>query len=181
MPRAVDPKIEGRILKAAMKLWNQGGEDALSMRKVAIKATTSTPTIYERFVKKNADDLPFEKRPMRHSYLIWIQQTPPRRFSHGMWISVKKIQDNMSFCLGGDGKIAGIRRICPVLYFDCRRFWKERVVIERKNPRRVWRLQSGHCYHGTVMLRIAVAKTGSNWPLVKKSCLKSCEILKESV
>jgi Tetracyclin repressor-like, C-terminal domain len=34
--------------------------------------------------------------------------------------------------------------------------------------------------HGTVMLRIVVKKPGRNWALVKKVCLKSCEILKVS-
>jgi AcrR family transcriptional regulator len=49
MPRPSDPEVEGRILKAARKLWHKGGEDALSMRAVAKAAGTNTPAVYRRF------------------------------------------------------------------------------------------------------------------------------------
>lgn len=49
MPRPADPKLEQRILKAARQLWKSGGEQALTMRAVAKKAKTTTPTVYERF------------------------------------------------------------------------------------------------------------------------------------
>ena len=49
MPRHADPALEQRILKAARKLWKQGGEHALTMRAVAKQARTTTPTVYERF------------------------------------------------------------------------------------------------------------------------------------
>ena len=49
MPRIADPKLEQRILKAALRLWKRGGEKALTMREVARAASTTTPTVYERF------------------------------------------------------------------------------------------------------------------------------------
>ncbi len=49
MPRTADPKLGGRILKAAHRLWTKGGEHALTMRAVAKSARTTTPTVYERF------------------------------------------------------------------------------------------------------------------------------------
>ncbi|SRR5258708_37662242 len=49
MPRHSDPDVEGRILKAARKLWHKGGENALSMRAVAKAAGTNTPAVYRRF------------------------------------------------------------------------------------------------------------------------------------
>jgi AcrR family transcriptional regulator len=49
MPRHSDPDVEGRILKAARKLWHRGGEAALSMRAVARAAGTNTPAVYRRF------------------------------------------------------------------------------------------------------------------------------------
>ena len=49
MPRHADPKVEGRILEAARKLWHKGGEKALSMRAVAKAAGTNTPAVYRRF------------------------------------------------------------------------------------------------------------------------------------
>jgi AcrR family transcriptional regulator len=52
MPREADPELEARILDAARKLWNRGGEKAVTMRAVAHAAGTTTPTLYERFKDK---------------------------------------------------------------------------------------------------------------------------------
>ena len=52
MPRKADARLEGRILDAAYRLWTERGELALTMRAVACAAGTSTPTLYERFSKK---------------------------------------------------------------------------------------------------------------------------------
>ena len=49
MPRHADPQLEGRILKAARKLYLRGGEKALSMRALARAAKTNTPAVYRRF------------------------------------------------------------------------------------------------------------------------------------
>jgi AcrR family transcriptional regulator len=49
LPRQPDPQLEQRILDAACRLWYRGGEKALTMRGVAKAASTSTPTLYERY------------------------------------------------------------------------------------------------------------------------------------
>ena len=49
MPRQIDPELEGRIIEAARKLWQKGGEKALNMRAVARMARTNTPAVYRRF------------------------------------------------------------------------------------------------------------------------------------
>lgn len=52
MPRQPDPYVEARILDAAQHLVHKGGENALSMRKVAAAAGTNTPALYRRFRNK---------------------------------------------------------------------------------------------------------------------------------
>ena len=54
MPPKFDPKLEGRILKAAARLWRTRGEEGLTLRAVAREAGTSTPTVYKRFRNKQA-------------------------------------------------------------------------------------------------------------------------------
>jgi AcrR family transcriptional regulator len=49
LPRHPDPDLERRILEAASRLWARGGEKALTMRAVAKMASTTTPTVYERY------------------------------------------------------------------------------------------------------------------------------------
>lgn len=53
MPRRADKGLEGRIVRAAYRLWSRGGEHALTMRAVAKAAKTTTPTLYERFRDKH--------------------------------------------------------------------------------------------------------------------------------
>lgn len=53
MPRKADARLEGRIIDAAYRLWSRGGEHALTMRRVAEAANTTTPTMYERFKDKH--------------------------------------------------------------------------------------------------------------------------------
>jgi AcrR family transcriptional regulator len=54
MPRKPDPLLEGRIQKAARKLFIKGGEKALSMRALARLAHTNTPAVYRRFRNRKA-------------------------------------------------------------------------------------------------------------------------------
>lgn len=55
MPRQPDPQLEQRILDAACRLWKRGGQKALTMRAVAKSASTTTPTVYERY--RDRDDI----------------------------------------------------------------------------------------------------------------------------
>jgi AcrR family transcriptional regulator len=55
VPRQPDPDLEQRILGAASRLWARGGEKSLTMRAVARAASTTTPTVYERY--RDRDDI----------------------------------------------------------------------------------------------------------------------------
>jgi len=54
MPKKPDPELEARIVTAALRLLDRGGEPAMTMRSVAVEAGTTTPTIYERFRDRDA-------------------------------------------------------------------------------------------------------------------------------
>src|SRR5215471_7951632 len=49
MPRTPNVSLEAKIIAAAMRLLDRGGEEAVTLRAVAKEAGTTTPTIYERF------------------------------------------------------------------------------------------------------------------------------------
>jgi AcrR family transcriptional regulator len=53
LPRQADPQLEQRILDAACRLWSRGGEKSLTMRGVAKAASTTTPTLYERYTDRD--------------------------------------------------------------------------------------------------------------------------------
>lgn len=52
MPKKPDARLEGRILDAAYDLWKTGGDQLFTMRAVAKAASTTTPTVYQRFQDK---------------------------------------------------------------------------------------------------------------------------------
>jgi AcrR family transcriptional regulator len=54
MARPRDPNLEGRILKAARKLWSKLGYKGLTLRAVARVARTNTPAVYRRFRNRDA-------------------------------------------------------------------------------------------------------------------------------
>src|SRR5215469_9955553 len=54
MPRAPDPTLEGKLMTAALRLLDRGGERAITLRAVAKEGGTTTPTIYERFPNREA-------------------------------------------------------------------------------------------------------------------------------
>jgi AcrR family transcriptional regulator len=54
MPRLPDAALEEKIIAAAMRLLDRGGDDAVTLRAVAKEAGTTTPTLYERFPDRDA-------------------------------------------------------------------------------------------------------------------------------
>lgn len=54
MPPIADKRLEERILKAAQRLLQRQGTEALTLRAVAKLAGTTTPTLYQRFRSKEA-------------------------------------------------------------------------------------------------------------------------------
>ena len=49
MPRLPNPGLEKKVVAAAMRLLDRGGEASITLRAVAKEAGTTTPTIYQRF------------------------------------------------------------------------------------------------------------------------------------
>lgn len=49
MPRKPDPALEQTIVDSALRLLDENGLNAITMREIAKAARTTTPTIYERF------------------------------------------------------------------------------------------------------------------------------------
>ena len=54
MPRAADPELPHRILKAAESLWQARGEEGVTIRGVAAAAKTTTPTVYSYYADREA-------------------------------------------------------------------------------------------------------------------------------
>jgi AcrR family transcriptional regulator len=54
MPRQADPTLPSRIVDAACALWQKGGDAAVTIRDVARRARTTTPSVYAHFADRAA-------------------------------------------------------------------------------------------------------------------------------
>ncbi|MSP76136.1 MAG: TetR/AcrR family transcriptional regulator [Rhodospirillaceae bacterium] len=54
MPRPADLSLPSRIVAAAYALWSEGGEAAVTIRDVARRASTTTPSVYAHFEDRAA-------------------------------------------------------------------------------------------------------------------------------
>ncbi len=123
MPRHPDPDLEQRILDAASRLWARGGEKALTMRAVAKAASTTTPTVYERY-RDREDILKALRLQTRRDLFAALSRTGTlrdavRRYldfalghSHAYEVtSGFLIQPNLP-----DGSFTSLTRLCSSIY-----------------------------------------------------------------
>ena len=54
MPRQADPTLPSRIAEAAHALWRKDGDQAVTIRDVARRARTTTPSVYAHFADRAA-------------------------------------------------------------------------------------------------------------------------------
>jgi AcrR family transcriptional regulator len=106
VPRKADPKLEKMIVQSALRLLDEGGLPAVTMRAVADSAGTTTPTLYERFKDRHAllesltdihrDDLAATLRPgdtledTGRKVLVYCRQHP-----NAIELLVQRITENL--------------------------------------------------------------------------------------
>ena len=54
MPRVADPQLEGRLLAETLRIADEHGIEAVTMRSIASAAGVTTGAIYERFADRDA-------------------------------------------------------------------------------------------------------------------------------
>lgn len=110
MPREADPQLEARILKAARRLWHQGGEKILTMRAVARAAGTTTPTLYERFRDKQ-EILRALSREAQHSLFAALRssRTPQAACRRYLEFALDHPNEYELVLVGWGGRVAANR------------------------------------------------------------------------
>ena len=178
MPRTADPELPHRILKAADALWQAGGEEAVTIRAVAAKAATTTPTVYSYYADREA-------------LLAALRTLAFRRFSGFL----AKSRDFSEVCARHLEFGTSHPRDYELLYG---RGWMERVTadaqrgeIERYTSHIV---RAGvdesraaevaypvmMMLHGVVMHRLLNRKPGPLGRTIGAACLKACMTLLEN-
>jgi AcrR family transcriptional regulator len=178
MPRTADPELPRRILKAADALWQSGGEEAVTIRGVAAKAATTTPTVYSYYADREA-------------LLKALRALAFQRFS----AYLAKSRDFQDACARHLGFGTSHPRDYELLYG---RGWMERVTadaqrveIERYTTHLVRAgvdaSRAAHIaypimmmLHGVVMHRLLNKKQGPLGRAIAAACLEACMTLLES-
>jgi AcrR family transcriptional regulator len=178
MPRTADPELPHRILNAADALWQLGGEEAVTIRGVAMKAATTTPTLYSYYTDREA-------------LLMALRALAFQRFS----AYLQKSRDFKDACARHLEFGTSHPRDYELLYG---RGWMERVTTDAQGDE--IKRYTSHLVragvdesravdvaypvmmmlHGVIMHRLLNKKQSHVGRAIAKACLKACMALLES-
>jgi AcrR family transcriptional regulator len=175
MPRKPDAKLESRILEAAYRIWSKRGEEALTMRRVARSAGTTTPTLYERFTGKK-DLLSLLRRRARLNLYSAIKssRTPGQVCRRALAFFTAHPNDYR--LISKDWAIAFARKE-PMPSFE---FMKQRLSVQLGGkPDQQTRLALGlvALLHGTATLLLSSNSEEKIFCDFRQACIAACEAL----
>jgi AcrR family transcriptional regulator len=175
MPRKPDARLEGRILDAAYRIWRKRGEEALTMRRVAQSAGTTTPTLYERFTGKK-DLLSLLRRRARLNLYsaIKLSRTPVQVCRRALEFFTARPNDYR--LISGDWAIAFARKE----HMPSFEFLKQRIAAQLGGePDQHTRLALGlvALLHGTATLLLSANAGEKIFRDFRQACMASCEAL----
>lgn len=175
MPRKLDMRLEGRIVDAAYQLWQKKGERALTMRRVARAAGTTTPTLYQRFSDK--DDLLSLLRGRARLNLfsaIKASRTPEEVCRRALDFFTSHPNDYR--LISEDWALALARKE----HMPSFEFMKQRIAAElggRPDQHRRLALGLVALLHGTATLLLSASAREKSFREFRRACILACEAL----
>ncbi|HYL86205.1 MAG TPA: helix-turn-helix domain-containing protein [Candidatus Angelobacter sp.] len=175
MPRKLDMRLEGRIVDAAYQIWQKKGAQALTMRRVARAAGTTTPTLYERFSDKD-DLVSLLRRRARLNLFSAIKgsRTPENVCRRALDFFTGHPNDFR--LISEDWAIAFARRENMPSF----EFMKESIAAQLGGqPDQHTRLALGlvALLHGTATLLLSASARDKNFRDFRQACILACEAL----
>jgi len=175
MPRKLDPHLEGKIIDAAYKIWRKQGEQALTMRRVARAAGTTTPTLYERFSdKSNLLALLRSRSRLNLFSAIKSSRTPEQVCRRALDFFTTHPNDYR--LISEDWAIAFARRD----HMPSFEFMKQRIAAQLgggsdEHTRLALALVA--LLHGTATLLLSANTREKNFREFRQACLAACDAL----
>ena len=177
MPRPADPSLPSRILAAAHSLWSEGGEAAVTIRDVARKASTTTPSVYAHF-----DDRAAILRGVRKRARGRLESSLAK--STGFIDGCKRMLDfadshprdyELLFGYGYRERAEDAALEAEFAGFEAH---IRRAGVPERDARPT-ALAVASLLHGASMFRLAHHTAGSLWRQRRKATLEACEALIE--
>jgi len=175
MPRPPDPDLPGRILGAAEELWRESGDDGVTIRGVAARAKTTTPTVYAHFSDRAALMTALRDRA-RARFLAEMARSRSVDDGCARYIGFAERQPHDYEMLYGRGwrdrapedarvvEIGGFETLLVNAGVDRRRVHGTALAIIM-------------LLHGTAMSRLANPLEALWWNDAKRACLGACRTL----
>jgi len=175
MPRKLDPHLEGKIIDAAYRIWRKQGEQALTMRRVARAAGTTTPTLYERFSDKSSLLALLRSRSRLNLFsAIKGARTPEQVCRRALEFFTTHPNDYR--LISEDWAIAFARRDhMPSFEFMKQRIASQLGGASERHTRLALALVA--LLHGTATLLLSANTRDKNFKEFRHACLSACDAL----
>jgi AcrR family transcriptional regulator len=177
MPRRADPTLPSRIVDAAYVLWRKGGEAAVTIRDVARRARTTTPSVYAHFEDRAAILRGVRLLARSHFLATMAKSTSlPDGFARLLAFADEHPRDyELLFGYGFRDRAEQEVQAAEFAVFEDR----IRQAGVREDDVRPTALAIRSLLHGTAMFRLAQERPGPWWPESRAACLQACAMLLE--
>ena len=177
MPRHADPTLPSRIVDAAHALWRKGGEAAVTIRDVARRARTTTPSVYAHFADRAAI-LRGVRMLARHHFEAAMAKSTGLLDGCARLLAFAEEHPRDYELLFGYGyreRVESGVQAAEFADFEGR----IREVGVREQDVRPTAQAIASLVHGTAMFRLALQRPDPSWSEFRKACLDACALLLE--
>jgi AcrR family transcriptional regulator len=177
MPRQPDPTLPSRIVDAAYALWRKDGDQAVTIRDVARRARTTTPSVYAHFADRAA--ILRAVRALAHEHFVAAMAKSTSVIdSCGRMLAFADEHPRDYELLFGYGFRDRVEPEVQAAQFSIfEGYIRQAGVPEREVRPTAFAVRN--LVHGTAMFRLAQDKAGPWWPESRKACLDACAVLLE--
>jgi AcrR family transcriptional regulator len=177
MPRQADPTLPSRIVDAACALWQKGGDAAVTIRDVARRARTTTPSVYAHFADRAA--ILRGVRMLAHDRFVAALAKSTSVIdacSRMLAFADERPRDyELLFGYGFRDRVEPAVQAAQFAIFEG--YIREAGVTEAEVRPTALAIRS--LVHGAAMFRLAQDKPGPWWPESQIACLDACALLLE--
>jgi AcrR family transcriptional regulator len=177
MPRQADPTLPSRIIEAAYALWRKGGTEAVTIRDVAHRARTTTPSVYAHFEDRAA--ILRGVRTLAHGHFVAALAKSTSVLdacTRMLTFADEHPRDyELLFGYGFRDRVEPAVQAAQFAVFEG--YIRQAGVGERDV--RPTALAIRNLVHGAAMSRLAQERAGPWWPESRTASLDACALLLE--
>src|SRR5262245_24296569 len=177
MPRQADPTLPSRIVDAAYTLWQRGGEAAVTIRDVARRARTTTPSVYAHFEDRAAILRGVREIAQGHFVAALSKSASVLDACARMLAFADEHPRDyeLLFGYGFRDRVAPAVQAAQFAVFEG--YIRQAGVGEADVRPTALAIRS--LVHGAAMFRLAQDRAGPWWPQSRAACLDACALLLE--